>query len=79
MHATAVGARFDRAHLFLDLTDGRAIEFPLDLFPVLQAATDAERVRFAISLDRGQLYWPELDEDINVAALMASLPEFLKH
>lgn len=70
MH-TAIDARFDGAHLFLDLSDGRSLEFPLDWFPVLQAATPAEREHFAISLDRAQLFWPEIDEDVNVPALLS--------
>jgi hypothetical protein len=68
---TTVDVRFDSAHLYLDLADGRAVEFPLDCFPVLEAATDDERTHFAISLDQEQFFWPELDEDMNVPALLA--------
>jgi hypothetical protein len=75
MYADAVDVSFDSAHLFLELSDGRAIEFPLRWFPVLEAATTDEREHFAISLDRQQLYWPELDEDMSVPALLLSLPE----
>ncbi|CAB3760760.1 DUF2442 domain-containing protein [Paraburkholderia humisilvae] len=75
MYADAVDVRFDSAHLFLQLSDGRAIEFPLRWFPVLEAATADEREHFAISLDRQQLYWPELDEDMSVPALLLSLPD----
>ncbi len=73
MEGAAVDVRFDSAHLFLDLSDGRAVQFPLDWFPVLQAATVAEREHFAISMDRQQLFWPELDLAMNVAALLLSL------
>jgi hypothetical protein len=79
MLAAAVDARFDSAHLFLDLADGRVIEFTLDWFPILQAATDAERTHFAISLERDQLFWPELDEDMNVSAVVALLPHTVHH
>lgn len=79
MRAAAVNVRFDDAHLFLDLADGRAVEMPLDWFPLLRAATDAERTHFAISLVREQLFWPELDEDMNVTALLEWLPENLRH
>ena len=71
MVCAPVGVHFDCVHLFLDLSDGRAVEFPLDWFPVLQAATAAEREHFAISMDRQQLFWPEIDEDVNVPALLA--------
>ncbi len=79
MEGTAVDVRFDSAHLFLDLSDGRAVQFPLNWFPVLQAATSAEREHFAISMDHEQLYWPELDEDMSVTALLLSLPDSSLH
>jgi hypothetical protein len=79
MHADAVDVHFDSAHLFLDLSDGRAVEFPLNWFPTLAAATEAEREHFAISIDKQQLIWPELDEDMDVTALLLSLPESMRH
>ena len=79
MEGTAVDVRFDSAHLFLDLSDGRAVQFPLNWFPVLQAATSAEREHFAISMDHEQLFSPELDEDMSVTALLLSLPDSSLH
>ncbi|WP_114810004.1 DUF2442 domain-containing protein [Paraburkholderia kururiensis] len=79
MGGDAVNVHFDRTHLVLDLLDGRAIQFPLHWFPVLEAATEAEREHFAISMDRKQLYWPELDEDVNVTALLMSMAEGTRH
>jgi hypothetical protein len=78
MEGAAVGVYFDSAHLFLDLSDGQAVQFPLDGFPVLQAATTAEREHFAISMDRQQLFWPEIDEDVNVPALLSYRPETVR-
>ena len=79
MHVLAVHVRFDSVYLFLDLADGLAFEFPLDCFPLLQAASGAGRTHFAISLDGEQVFWPELDEDMNVTALLASFPDNLRH
>jgi hypothetical protein len=79
MVGTAVDVHFDSERLFLDLSNGQAIEFPLDWFPVLQAATVAEREHFAISMDRRQLFWPELDEEMNVAALLQYLSDNTRH
>jgi hypothetical protein len=79
MDSGAVSVHFDSGHLFLDLSDGQAVEFPLGWFPVLQAATEAERGHFAISLDRQQLYWPELDEEMDISALLRSLPDRTRH
>jgi hypothetical protein len=75
MNRAAVDVHFDRVHMFLDMSDGRALQFPLDWFPVLQAATAAEREHFAISLDHEQIFWPEIDEDVNVPALLSYRPE----
>lgn len=75
MEGAAVDVHFDSTHLFLDLADGQAVQFPLDWFPILQAATTAEREHFAISMDRQQLFWPEIDEDLNVRALLSFRPE----
>ncbi|MFM0008448.1 DUF2442 domain-containing protein [Paraburkholderia dipogonis] len=79
MDSGAVSVHFDSGHLFLDLSDGQAVEFPLGWFPALQAATTAERGCFAISLDRQQLYWPELHEEMDVTALLQSLPDRTRH
>ncbi|AXF12542.1 DUF2442 domain-containing protein [Paraburkholderia graminis] len=79
MDCRVVSVHFDSRHLFVDLADGRAVQFPLDRFPVLRAATTAERGHFAISLDRQQLYWPELDEEMNVTALFQSSRDHTQH
>ncbi|GJH36399.1 DUF2442 domain-containing protein [Paraburkholderia hospita] len=71
MEGAAMGVRFDSTHLFFDISDGRAVSFPLDWFPVLQAATASEREHFAILMDRQQLFWPEIDADVNVPALLS--------
>ncbi|MGF6937070.1 hypothetical protein OKW41_006232 [Paraburkholderia sp. UCT70] len=75
MRGAAVDVRFDSTHLLLDLSDGRAVRFPLNWFPVLEIATPAEREQFAISMDRQQLLWPQIDEDVNVSALLALLSD----
>ncbi|WP_374193430.1 hypothetical protein [Trinickia mobilis] len=41
---------------------------------MLEAATAAEREHFAISIDQQQLLWPELSEEMSVAALMRTVP-----
>ncbi len=56
MERTAVDVHFDSVNLFLDMSEGPAVQFPLDWFPVLQAASTAEREHFAISLDHAQIF-----------------------
>ena len=54
-----------------DLSDGRVIAVPLAWFPRLLHATPEQRQRVEISF-KG-LHWDELDEDISVAGLLASV------
>ncbi|MFM0080746.1 DUF2442 domain-containing protein [Paraburkholderia sediminicola] len=79
MKGAAVNVHFDARFLVLDLADGRAAYFPLKWFPVLESASSMQRGHFAISIDQQQLYWPELGEDISVAALLLPLDELKLH
>lgn len=79
MRCGVVSVHFDSKHLFLDLTDGRAVGFPLDRFPALRAATPAERGHFAISMDRRLLLWPEIDEEIEVSSLFSRRSGTARH
>lgn len=71
MACAVIDVHFDSRSLFLDLSDGRAVRFPLGRFPALQSATAAEREHFAISMDRRHLLWPEIEEEIPVSALFS--------
>ncbi len=56
------------------LQDGRSLTVPLEWFPWLRDATEAQRSRWEL-IDPGfGIHWPELDEDISVAGLLG-LPD----
>jgi len=57
--------------LSVDLVDGRTIIVPLLWYPRLWHGTPQERKRFEIVGDGAYLHWPDLDEDLTVAGLMA--------
>jgi len=57
--------------LSVDLVDGRTIVVPLVWFPRLWHGTPAERNHFEISGDGAFIHWPDLDEDLSVAGLLA--------
>ncbi len=57
--------------LSVDLVDGRTIIVPLAWCPRLWHATPAERDRFEIFGDGAFIHWPDLDEDLTVAGLLA--------
>jgi hypothetical protein len=57
--------------LIVELVDGRSVSVPLLWFPRLVDATPAERGSWRL-IGRGEgIHWPDLDEDISVAGLLA--------
>ena len=67
--ATSVTFADDMMHVAL--TDGRVIGVPVAWFPVLQSATQDERASVRIGGGGVGLHWPDLDEDLSVAGLLA--------
>ena len=57
--------------LTVDLVDGRTITVPLVWFPRLWHGTIEERNHFEIFGDGTYIHWPDLDEDLTVAGLLA--------
>jgi hypothetical protein len=52
------------------LEDGRVIHVPLEWFPRLRDANDADRAQWRL-IGRGiGIHWPKLDEDISVRGLL---------
>ena len=57
--------------LTVDLVDGRTIMVPLGWFPRLWHGTPQERNHLEIFGDGAYIHWPDLDEDLTVAGLLA--------
>jgi hypothetical protein len=57
--------------LTVDLVDGRTIIVPLAWFPRLWHGTPRERDHFEIFGDGVYIHWPDVDEDLTVAGLLA--------
>ena len=57
--------------LTVDLMDGRTIIVPLIWYPRLWHGTPYERNVIEISEDGSLIHWPELDEDLSVAGIVA--------
>lgn len=67
--ATAVV--FDADLMHVALSDGRRLGVPLDWFPRLAGATPQQRQRWEL-IGRGVgIHWPDIDEDLSVAGLLA--------
>jgi len=55
------------------LEDGRVLSVPLEWYPRLAHGTPAERRRWHLIAGGTGIHWPDLDEDISVAGLLAGL------
>jgi Protein of unknown function (DUF2442) len=69
--ARAQSVRVTEDALSVDLVDGRTISVPLVWYPRLWHGTPGERGHFEIFGDGTYLHWPDLDEDLTVAGLLA--------
>jgi hypothetical protein len=69
--ALAREVRFADDMMQVSLTDGRIISVPVIWFPLLNEATPEQRERYEIGGGGISLHWPEIDEDLSVASLLA--------
>ncbi len=56
------------------LFDGRTISVPLVWYPRLLHGSKEERQKWRLIGDGEGIHWPELDEDISIAHLLAGIP-----
>jgi len=66
----AVNVRFDKGMMHVQLKDRREISVPLAWFPKLKAALPKQRKNWRLIGSGIGIHWPDLDEDISVAALL---------
>ena len=59
---------FTETELVVTLTDGRRIVTPLEWYPRLKHASPEQRANFEI-MPMG-IHWPDLDEDLSIAAML---------
>ncbi len=71
--ALAKSVKFNKSMMQVAFTDGRVLGVPLAWFPALYAATPAQRNRYEIGGGGISLHWPDLDEDLSIAGLMAGV------
>ena len=68
--AFATDVRFDEHLMHVRLVDGREISAPLEWFPSLRRASKQQRNHWRLIGKGVGLHWPDLDEDISIAALL---------
>jgi hypothetical protein len=69
--ALAKSVEFTDDLMNVNLMDGRVIGVPIAWFPRLLAATPKQRKKYEIGGGGIGLHWPDLDEDLSVAGLLA--------
>jgi hypothetical protein len=69
--ALAKSVDFDEDMMNVLLIDGRRISVPIAGFRLLLKASAEQRTKYEIGGGGTSLHWPELDEDLSVAGLMA--------
>ena len=69
--ALAQSVDFSEDMMNVHLADGRILAVPLIWFPVLHQATPEQRANVKIGAGGRGLHWPDLDEDLSIAGLMA--------
>ncbi|WP_334106592.1 DUF2442 domain-containing protein [Methylobacillus sp.] len=66
----AISASVSSNALCMVLADGREISAPLEWFPRLRDANEAQRHNWRLIGKGIGVHWPEIDEDIVVSTLM---------
>ncbi len=67
----ARSVKIDGEALTVDLVDGRTVIVPLVWYPRLWHGSEKERKNSEIFGDGEYIHWPDLDEDLTVAGLLA--------
>ncbi len=70
---SAQSVSFDDEMMHVSLADGRIISTPLAWFPRLQNASKEVRQKYEISPSGYGIHWPDVDEDLSVAGLLAGV------
>jgi Protein of unknown function (DUF2442) len=71
--ALAKSVAFKGGMMQVVFSDGRILSVPLIWFPRLHEATAKQRAKYEIGGGGISLHWPELDEDLSIAGLMAGV------
>ena len=70
----AVKVYFEKKYLCVILSDGREVKVPLEFYPRLIHATQAQRKNYQL-IGRGTgIHWPDVDEDLSVEGIVLGIP-----
>ena len=69
--ASARDVRVGEDSLVVELMDGRTLTVPLVWYPRLWYGSPEERAHFELIGNGGYIHWPDLDEDLSIAGMLA--------
>jgi len=72
----AISVDFADDMICLILADGREIKTPLEFYPRLAKANKKQLQNFRMIGGGSGLHWPDLDEDLSVASIVAGRRAF---
>ena len=70
LHASATDVQIDAHVIHVWLLDGRVVSAPLEWFPRLRDASERQRKNWRLIGNGVGIHWPDVDEDIAIAALL---------
>ncbi len=71
LHPQAQEISYTEEAILVQLVDGRTISAPLIWFPKLSSATKEQLNNWELLGEGEGVHWPELDEDLSIAGLLA--------
>ena len=71
LHPQACNVTCTEIAIIVDLVDGRTISAPLIWFPRLSGASPEQLSNWELLGDGGGIHWPDIDEDLSIAGLLA--------
>jgi len=71
LHPLAQSVKCTETSIVVELLDGRTVSVPLIWFPRLSQASPEQLEQWEIIGDGEGIHWPEIDEDLSVAGLLA--------
>ncbi len=71
LHPQAHNIKCTDASLIVELVDGRTVSVPLVWFPRLSQASKEQLDNWELLGDGEGIHWPDVDEDLSIAGLLA--------
>ena len=66
----AVEVQFTKDMICLVLSDGREVKTPLEFYPRLAKATEAQLKNYRFIGDGSGIHWDDLDEDLSIESIV---------